>query len=210
MVRELEMLFLFFSFRVVPKKYKALHFDHLLVAQFNLQAKFLQLIEQEMELARQGIEATITIKVNNLEEQVMINKLYEASKAGVKIKLIVRGICCLIPGVTNLSENITVTRIVDRYLEHGRLFVFGNNGSPLVFMGSADWMNKSMYFRIEVCFPVYDEKIKKEILQILDIQLSDNVKAATINEHMQNIRAVVKSDEPLIRSQKVIYESLNC
>jgi len=210
MVRELEMLFLFFSFRVVPKKYKALQFDHLLVAQFNLQAKFLQLIEQEIELAKQGIEATITIKINNLEEQVMINKLYEASNAGVKIKLIVRGICCLIPGVANLSEQITVTRIVDRYLEHGRIFVFGNNGSPLVFMGSADWMNKSMYFRIEVCFPVYDEKIKKELLQILDIQLCDNVKAVTINEHMQNIKAVIKNDEPLIRSQKAIYDSLNC
>jgi len=210
MVRELEMLFLFFSFRVVPKKYKALQFDHLLVAQFNLQAKFLQLIEQEIELAKQGIEATITIKINNLEEQVMINKLYEASNAGVKIKLIVRGICCLIPGVANLSEQITVTRIVDRYLEHGRIFVFGNNGSPLVFMGSADWMNKSLYFRIEVCFPVYDEKIKKQLLQILAIQLLDNVKAVTINEHMQNIRAVVKSDEPLIRSQKAIYDSLNC
>jgi len=210
MVKELEMLFLFFSFRVVPKKYKALQFDHLLVAQFNLQAKFLQLIEQEMELARQGIEATITIKINNLEEQVMINKLYEASNAGVKINLIVRGICCLVPGVANMSENIKVTRIVDRYLEHGRIFVFGNNGSPLVFMGSADWMNKSMYFRIEVCFPVYDEKIKKELLQILDIQLCDNVKAVTINEHMQNIKAVIKNDEPLIRSQKAIYDSLNC
>ena len=210
MVKELEMLFLFFSFRVVPKKYKALQFDHLLVAQFNLQAKFLQLIEQEMELARQGIEATITIKINNLEEQVMINKLYEASNAGVKINLIVRGICCLVPGVANMSENIKVTRIVDRYLEHGRIFVFGNNGNPLVFMGSADWMNKSLYFRIEVCFPVYDEKIKKQLLQILAIQLLDNVKAVTINEHMQNIRAVVKSDEPLIRSQKAIYDSLNC
>jgi polyphosphate kinase len=209
MVRELEMLFLFFSFRVVPKKYKILHFEHLLVAQFNLQTKFLQLIEQEMELAKQGLEATIIIKINNLEEQVMINKLYEASNAGVKINLIVRGICCLIPGVVNLSENITVTRIVDRYLEHGRLFVFGNNGSPRVFMGSADWMNKSMYFRIEVCFPVYNEKIKKELLQILDLQLADNVKAVTINEQMQNIRVVAKSDEPIIRSQKLIYDSLN-
>lgn len=208
MVRELEMLFLFFSFRVVPKKYNVLQFDHLLVAQFNLQAKFLQLIEQEMEWAKQGVEATINIKINNLEEQVLIKKLYEASKAGVKINLIVRGICCLVPGVPNMSENITVTRIVDRYLEHGRIFVFGNNGNPLVFMGSSDWMNKSMYFRIEVCFPVYDEKIKKELLLILDIQLRDNVKAVTINDQMQNVRATVKSGDPLVRSQQVIYETL--
>ncbi len=208
MVRELEMLFLFFSFRIVPKKYQALHFDHLLVAQFNLQEKFLQLIEQEIEWARQGSEATISIKINNLEEPEMIRKLYQASNAGVKINLIVRGICCLIPGVPNLSENITLTRIVDRYLEHGRIFVFANNGSPLVFMGSADWMNKNLHFRIEVCFPVYDEKIKKELLQILDIQFRDNVKAVTINEQMQNIRAAVKSEDLLIRSQKVIYETL--
>ena len=208
MVRELEMLFLFFSFRVVPKKYKALQFDHLLVAQFNLQAKFLELIEQEIEWAKQGVEATISIKINNLEEQVLIKKLYEASTAGVKINLIVRGICCLVPNVPNLSENIIVTRIVDRYLEHGRIFVFGNNGNPLVFMGSSDWMNKSMYFRIEVCFPVYDEKIKKELLQILDIQLRDNVKAVTINDQMQNVRATVKSGDPLVRSQQVIYETL--
>ena len=208
MVRELEMLFLFFSFRVVPKKYKALQFDHLLVAQFNLQAKFLELIEQEIEWAKQGVEATISIKINNLEEQVLIKKLYEASTAGVKINLIVRGICCLVPNVPNLSENIIVTRIVDRYLEHGRIFVFGNNGNPLVFMGSSDWMNKSMYFRIEVCFPVYDEKIKKELLQILDIQLRDNVKAVTINEQMQNVQATVKSGNSVVRSQQVIYEIL--
>ena len=208
MVKELEMLFLFFSFRVVPKKYQRLHFDHLLVAQFNLQEKFLQLIDQEIENARQGIEATISIKINNLEEQVLIKKLYEASNAGVKINLLVRGICCLIPGMPGWSKNITVTRIVDRYLEHGRIFVFGNNGNPLVFMGSSDWMNKSMYFRIEVCFPVYDEKIKKELLQILDIQFRDNVKAVTINEQMQNVQPVVENEDHVIRAQKVIYQTL--
>lgn len=209
MVRELELLFTFFSFRVAPKKYGGLHFEHLLVAQFNLQSQFLQLIEREIELADQGIAAGISIKLNNIEDKVLITKLYQASNAGVQIRLIVRGVCCLIPGVTNMSENISVIRIVDRYLEHGRIFIFSNNGLPLVFMGSADWMNKNIYYRIEVCFPVYDEKIKATIIQIVNSQLADNVKAVQLNEQMQNISIRVNKDQPLIRSQKVINDMLD-
>jgi polyphosphate kinase len=209
MVSELEMLFIFFSFRVQPKKYTTLHFEHLLVAQFNMQLKFLQLIDQEITLAKQGLKASITLKMNSLEERVLIAKLYEASNAGVQVQLIVRSICCLVPGVAGMSENITVTRIVDRYLEHDRVFIFGNNGSPLVFMGSADWMNRSMYYRIEVCFPVYDEKIKATILQLINIQLADNVKAVQLNEQMQNIKKTCNSDGKPLRSQKEIYQVLN-
>lgn len=209
MVRELELLFVFFSFRVQPQKYKSLNFEHLLVAQFNLQSQFLKLIEAEIELAKQGNNGVITIKLNSLEEKVLITKLYDASNAGVKIKLIVRGICCLIPGVTGMSENISVIRIVDRYLEHGRVFIFGNNGSPLVFMGSADWMNKSMYYRIEVCFPVYDEKIKAAMIHLIEIQIADNVKAVQLNEQMQNIPVAVNAGQPLVRSQTAIYAALS-
>jgi polyphosphate kinase len=201
-------LFIFFGFRVQPKKYKVLHFEHLLVAQFNLQSKLLELIEQEIVLAKQGKSATITIKLNSLEDKVLITKLYEASNAGVQIKLIVRSICCLVPGVANMSENISVLRIVDRYLEHGRVFIFGNNGAPLVFMGSADWMNKSMYYRIEVCFPVYDEKIKAEMMRLIAIQLADNVKAVHLNEQMQNVEITAQAGQQLVRSQKAIYEAL--
>ena len=209
MVRELELLFTFFSFRAAPKKYQALQFKHLLVAQFNLQLQFMRLIDKEIALAKQGSKAAITIKFNNIEDKVLINKLYEASNAGVQIKLIVRGICCLIPGVVNKSENITVIRIVDRYLEHGRIFIFNNNGSPLVFMGSADWMNKNIYYRIEVCFPVYDETIKATILHLIKIQLADNVKAVKLNEQIQNIPIEVNNNQPLVRSQKAIYDLLN-
>jgi polyphosphate kinase len=209
MLRELELLFIFFSYRVQPKKYTSLRFEHLLVAQFNLQATFLQLITNEIINAKQGIKASITIKLNSLEEKVMITKLYEASNAGVEINLIVRGICCLIPGVENFSKNITVTRIVDRYLEHGRIFIFGNNGSPLIYMGSADWMNRSMYHRIEVCFPVYDEQLKTQIMDMIALQLADNVKATRLNEQLQNIRLKQDNDAPLIQSQKAIYELLN-
>ncbi len=209
MVRELELLFTFFSFRVTPQKYGELHFDRLLIAQFNLQSQFLQLIDREIALANQGIEAGITIKLNNIEDKVLITKLYQASHAGVRIKLIVRGVCCIIPGVVNMSENISVIRIVDRYLEHGRIFIFNNNGLPLIFMGSADWMNKNIYYRIEVCFPVYDEKIKATIIEMVNSQLADNVKAVQLNEQMQNISIKVDNNQPLIRSQKLIYNLLN-
>jgi len=207
-VREMEMLFIFFSFRVQPKKYKNLQFEHLLVAQFNLQSRFLALIDQEIAQAKQGNKAAITIKVNGLEDKVMIAKLYEASNAGVQIKMIVRGVCCIIPGVKNMSENISVIRIVDRYLEHGRVFIFNNNNSPLVFIGSADWMNKSMYRRVEVCFPVYDEKIRQQMIQLMTMQLEDNAKAVLLNEQMQNISLKPGNDQPLIRSQEAIYNFL--
>lgn len=176
MLKELEALFGFLSMRKkVPAVEDMINFEHLLVAQFNLQQRFLELIQREITHAKSGLNCGITIKLNNLEEQTMISKLYEASQAGVKINLIIRGICCLVPEVKGLSENITVTRIVDRYLEHGRIFVFENNGQPEVFMGSADWMNRNIYSRIEVCFPVYDAQLKQLIIKIINLQLNDNV-----------------------------------
>ncbi len=202
-VRELELLFLFFGFRKQPEKSAGAYFDHLLLARFNMQEKFLQMIGDEIDAAREGKEASITIKINSLEDPVLIKKLYEASQAGVQIQLMVRSICCLVPGLSGVSENINVTRIVDRFLEHGRVFVFHNSGKPKVFMGSADWMNRSMYHRIEVCFPVYDEAIKNELIALLAIQLADNVKAVTINENMQQVRKM-NGGEP-IRSQEKIY-----
>ncbi len=206
LVRELELLFIFFPFRVPPQKNTPAKFDHLLVSQFNLQSSFLQLIDQEIIAAKEGIAARITIKLNSLEDQVLINKLYEASNAGVQIQLIVRSICCLIPGVINMSENISISRIVDRYLEHGRIFIFQNRGNPKVFMGSADWMNRSMYYRIEVCFPIYDESIKQQLIQLIDIQLSDTEKAVQLNSELENITK--KNENTKIRSQQIIYQLL--
>ncbi|CAN5526328.1 RNA degradosome polyphosphate kinase [soil metagenome] len=154
---ELEMLFMFLQQKRKPVSNDEIKFNHLLIAQFNLQQKFLGVIDQEIDNARQGLSAGITIKLNNLEEKELISKLYEASKAGVPVKLIVRSICCLKPGQPGVSENIQVTRIVDRYLEHGRIFIFNNNNNEQIFLGSADWMNRNIYSRIEVCFPVYDD-----------------------------------------------------
>ncbi|MEJ5960987.1 polyphosphate kinase 1 [Pedobacter immunditicola] len=176
MLEELEALF-----RFLPKKKKKpatedfIPFKHLLVAQFNLQKKFLELIDREIENVQQGLPAKITIKLNNLEERVLISKLYEASQAGVRIQLLIRTICCLVPGLEGQSENITVKRIVGRYLEHGRVFIFHNNGDEEVFMGSADWMNRNIYTRIEVCFPIYDPQLKKELIALMALQLDENI-----------------------------------
>ena len=207
-INEMEQLFLFLNKRKTPGKEDVLQFDHLLVAQFNLQQKFLELIDKEIENAKQGLPALIHIKLNNLEEQVLINKLYEASNAGVQIKLIVRSICCLIPDVKGLSENISVKRIVGKYLEHSRVFVFHNNGDIKVFAGSADWMNRNIYTRIEVCFPVYDEAIKNELLQILELQFNDNVQAVWIDDKLNNIPVVRKENGQFINSQQAIYNLL--
>lgn len=187
LTRELASLF---HFMAMPNKTladkNALTFQQLLVAQFNLQERFIALIEQEIEFAKAGLPAAITIKLNNLEEKVLIRKLYEASNAGVQVNLIVRSICCLIPGVPNQSENIRIIRIVDRYLEHGRLFIFHNNGNKAVFMGSADWMNRNIYARIEVCFPIHDPQTKAIIESLIAIQLQDTEKAVLLDSALNN------------------------
>jgi polyphosphate kinase len=183
-------------------------FEHLLVGQFNLQERFIELIDREITFAKQGSPSNISIKFNNLEDKVLIAKLYEASGAGVKINLIIRGICCLVPGLEGLSDNITVRRIVDRFLEHGRIFIFGNNGDPDVYLGSADWMNRNIYRRIEVCFPVYNNFLRSELLQIFDIQQRDNVKAVRISADCTNESvAVIENSEP-VQSQMEIMKFL--
>jgi len=203
MLCDLELVFMFLAKRKKPGDGDNIDFNHLLVAQFNLQQKFLQLIDVEIANAKQGLPCGITIKLNNLEERVLISKLYEASCAGVKINLFVRSICCLVPGVKGMSENITIKRIVDRYLEHGRVFIFNNNNNELVFLGSSDWMNRNIYRRIEVCFPVYDEALKKEIKDIIQLQLQDDEAAVMLDDTLNNVPIINKPNH--IRSQDAIY-----
>ncbi|MCZ4245720.1 polyphosphate kinase 1 [Pedobacter punctiformis] len=206
MLREVELLFIFLAKREKPTSPDLIKFEHLLVAQFNLQNVFLKLIDREIKHAKEGKEASITIKMNNLEEKTLISKLYEASAAGVKITMIVRSICRLVPGVEDLSHNIKVIRIVDRYLEHGRVFIFHNLGKQDMYLGSADWMNRNIYRRIEVCFPIYDQQIKNELLKIIDFQKQDNVQAVVIDDEMNNV-PVVKEGKA-IQSQYEIYQFL--
>lgn len=207
MMRELNMLFIFLSFRRKPISANEINFHHLLVAQFNLQQCFLGLIDREIAHAKEGKPAAITIKLNNLEERKLISKLYEASNAGVKVDLIVRSICCIVPGIANMSEHITVTRIVDRYLEHGRVFIFHNNGSNDMWLGSSDWMNRNIYRRIEVCFPVYDAAIKEELMQMIQLQLNDNVQAVYIDGDLNNEAKPLNGVE--IQSQYAIAQFLS-
>lgn len=151
--------------------------NKLMVAPIWLKDRFVSLIKREAENARQGKEARIVAKMNSLCDPVIIKALYEASNAGVKIDLIVRGICCLKTGIKDLSENITVRSIVGNFLEHSRIFYFYNNGFEDVYMGSADWMPRNLDKRVEITFPVEDEDLKKKVMEILHIQLADTLKA---------------------------------
>ena len=181
-------------------------FEHLLVAQFNMRKSFGDLITREIDNAMEGKEAKITIKLNSLEDERMIKKLYKASQAGVKINIIVRGICTLIPGIKGLSENINIISIVDRFLEHARFYIFHNNGDELIFAASADWMKRNLSRRVEVAFPIFDSEIKKKIRTVIDLQLSDNVKARIINQKNKN--NFVENDLSKIRSQYATYDFL--
>lgn len=207
MLLELEMLFAFLGRKKkVPGFEDKIDFKHLLVAQFNLQSRFLALIDREIKFAEMGLPAAITIKLNNLEEKILISKLYEASNAGVQVNLIIRSVCCLIPGVKGQSENIIVKRIVDRFLEHGRAFLFHNKGEEEIFMGSADWMNRNIYSRIEVCFPVYDPELKNQLRRILLLQWADTAQAVYFTAEMINKPVETAG---YFRSQEQIYKLLN-
>lgn len=161
-------------------------FQHLLVGKFNMRHSFYRLIDRETANAKKGKEASMILKMNGLEEPKIIDKLYEASNAGVKITLIVRGICCLVPGVKGQSENIEAISILDRFLEHTRMYCFHNDGDPEYYLSSADMMKRNLRKRIEVAFPIYDDDVKKFFQDLLDIQLADNTKARIIDKKQIN------------------------
>ena len=164
-------------FKILSGKIDESSFNHLLVSPINTRKAFEELIETEINNKKQGKEAYIKAKLNSLEDPKIISKLYEASKAGVKIDLLVRGFCCLVPDDSENSLNIRATSILDRYLEHGRIYKFANDNEPVTYIGSADWMVRNLDKRIEVLTPIYDQNLKNEINHILDIQIADNVKA---------------------------------
>ncbi|MEP5105844.1 MAG: polyphosphate kinase 1, partial [Ekhidna sp.] len=187
-------------FQHLLTKYTPPPFKHLIVSQFGAYEHFMNKIDREILHAEAGKEARIIVKVNNLQESGLINKLYEASEKGVDVKLIVRSICCLIP-----NDNLKVKRIVDRNLEHGRVFYFHNKGSQEIYLGSADWMNRNLHRRIEVCFPITNDQMKQEILSILKFQWQDDVKGVWLSPQMRNERP---KSEYGIRAQSATYEYL--
>lgn len=181
-------------------------FRRLLVARFNLLPQLKKLIQQEINLARNGKKGRIILKMNALQDTAMIDELYRASEAGVEIDLIVRGICCLIPGEA-FSRNIRVTRIVDSFLEHARVWYFGNGGKPRLFLGSPDWMRRNLYRRIEVVTPVLDDSLKQELTDMLTLQLRADRKACWVDNRLNNLFKRV-GKEPSVRAQYDFYNYL--
>lgn len=161
-------------------------FENLIVSPLESRQKIYDLIDSEIKIAEAGKEAYIILKMNSLTDEDMISRLYDANNAGVKINLIIRGMCCLVPGVSGYSENIEVISIVDRFLEHARVWIFGNGGSEKVFLSSADLMARNLDHRVEVGFPILDPLVKSEIRDIINIQLRDNSKAREINQLNNN------------------------
>lgn len=198
-LKEVNMVFDFFETNYKVNKYK-----HLIVSPHYTRNAIYNLIQTEIDNARNGKPAGIRLKLNSLSDNGVIDKLYTASKAGVKIKLLIRGICCLVPGIKDLSENIEAISIVDKFLEHPRVFIFENNGDPRVYISSADFMTRNLDQRVEISCPVYDEDIKKELIETFDISWSDNVKARNHCRGMENPYREVKG--PKVRSQFALYD----
>jgi polyphosphate kinase len=173
-------------FNALNKRTVAKGFKHLIVSPIDSRNKMYGLIEREIKFANAGKPAYMILKVNSLADEGIVEKLYEASNAGVQIKLIVRGICCLVPGVAGFSENITVISIIDKFLEHARVFIFGNNEKEEMYLSSADLMSRNFEHRVEVGFPVLDVEVRQEIRDIIEFQLQDNVKARSINKANDN------------------------
>ncbi|MEM9918601.1 MAG: polyphosphate kinase 1 [Bacteroidota bacterium] len=200
MTREVARVFAFLETVKAPRY----PFKHLLVGQFNLRETLTDLIDNEIANAKAGKDAYIFLKMNSLQDRAMIERLYKASAAGVKIQMIIRGICCLVPGVKGVSENIEAISIVDRFLEHARVFIFRNDGKEKMYLSSADWMVRNLSYRVETAFPIYDPRIFKEIKEYMRIQWADNVKARVLDgEHSNEFRR--NHSDMAVRSQLDTY-----
>ena len=198
-LKEVNMVFDFFETNYKVNKYK-----HLIVSPHYTRNVVYGLIQNEIDNAKNGKPAGIRLKLNSLSDNGVIDKLYMASKAGVKIKLLVRGICCLVPGVKGLSENIEAISIVDKFLEHPRVYIFENGGDRRVYISSADFMTRNLDQRVEISCPIYDEDIKQELIETFDISWSDNVKARLHCRGMEN--PYRESEGEKVRSQFALYD----
>jgi len=197
-LKDVNKIFSFFD-----ANYKIFSYKHLITSPHYTQKSVFKLIDAEIEKVKKGESGRIRLKMNSISSFVMIDKLYEASRAGVKIQMIVRGICCLIPSVEGMSDNIEVISVVDKFLEHSRLYLFGGDNDCKVYISSADWMTRNIDNRVEVSCPIYNEDLKQEIIDTYSICWNDNVKARLINSAQENEYRV--SNKPKVRSQIAIY-----
>jgi polyphosphate kinase len=192
-------------FNFFDTTYKTYKYKHLLVSPLYMRNRLSAMIDREIHNAREGKDAYIILKINSLVDEDMIKKLYQANTSGVKIKAIIRGMCSLIPGVPGQSENIEVISIVDKFLEHARIFVFCNNNEEKYYISSADLMPRNLDHRVEVACPIYDPEIQMEIRDILEIQMKDNVKARIIDETQANNYRKSEGSRP-VQSQMELYK----
>jgi polyphosphate kinase len=195
-------------FDFIAYTYKRHNFQHLAVSPLNSRDRVIENVQAEIDAAKRGDECGITLKCNNLVDRELVDKLYEASQAGVPIRLIVRGMCSLVPGVKGLSENIEAISIVDGFLEHPRVYIFRNSGKPRYFISSADLMTRNIDFRVEVTCPIYSPELQQRIQSIIDIQWADNVKARLIDPSQTNAFRPRKKSAPKVRSQLQIHSYL--
>ncbi len=207
-IKELISLFKFLQKKDKSLENNKLKFDALLVSQFNMIERLEALINKEIQRALAGENAIIRIKVNNLEEPYFISLLCKASQAGVKINMIIRSVCCLVPGQPGISENITIKRLVDRYLEHTRIMIFGEGENAEVIMGSADLMNRNLHHRIEVCVALKTPECKKELTDYFEIQWQDNDKAVTLLPNLEQKKESAPANATKINAQHSIYNYL--
>lgn len=199
-LKDMSKVFEFFEVNYRVHRYK-----HLIVSPHYTRSRFVKLIDREIKNASEGLPAYINLKMNSLSDYKMIDKLYEASNAGVKIKLIIRGICCLVPGLKNYSENIEAISIVDNYLEHSRVFIFGNNNNPEIFISSADFMTRNIDARVEVTCPIYDEEIKQDLIDTFQIGWKANVKARLHSDKFENLYRK-RGEDKVFRAQQEMYK----
>jgi polyphosphate kinase len=200
---EISMIFDFYS-----NNFKTGTYKNLAVAPFFMRQTFINLIDKEIANAKAQKTAYIILKMNSLVDKEMIEKLYEASQAGVKITLIVRGICSLVTEIEGFSDHIKAYSIVDKYLEHARVFIFANDGNEKIYLSSADWMSRNLDSRSEVAVPILSTEIKKQIRDIINIQLSGNTKVRILDRLQQNLYVKPKQNEKKIRVQDEVYQYL--
>lgn len=193
-------------FGFIERPYSPIRFKELLVSPNEMKNRFVALINNEIKNKKSGKPAYIKIKINHITDPVMVEKLYEASRAGVDIDLLVRGNCSLVTGVPGVSEHIRIHGIIDRYLEHSRIFVFAAGGEERVFIGSADWMTRNLDHRVEVVTPVYDPAIKEEMKRIVDYGFRDTLQARIVDGEGKNLFCEAPEGEPPFRSQEALYE----
>jgi polyphosphate kinase len=198
-LKDVNKVFMFFE-----TNFKLFRYEHIITSPHYTKKKIFKLIDEQIILAKAGMGGYIRLKMNSITSYLVVDKLYEASCAGVKIDMIVRGICCLIPGVKGMSENIEVISIVDKFLEHTRVYIFGNDKDAKIYISSADWMTRNIDNRVEVSCPIYDKNIKQEIIDTFNICWNDNVKARLINTPNENEYRI--NNNPKVRSQIATYD----